>query len=237
FDRLSFAYESEPVLDSISLRVEPGQKIGFLGPNGSGKSTLLNLLTRFYDPTAGRILIDGHDLRDLKLSSYLRHVATVDQQPFLFNSSIRENILLGRAGATEADMVAAARAALVDEFVDGLPEGYDTNVHERGSRLSGGQLQRITIARAILRDPTFLLLDEATSALDSEAERGVQEALDNLMVGRTSFIVAHRLSTVRNVDRIFVLDKGRIVESGTHEELMRREGGAYRRLLEMQSHV
>ncbi len=237
FDRLSFAYESEPVLDSISLRVEPGQKIAFVGPSGSGKSTLLNLLTRFYDPTAGRILIDGHDLRDLKLSSYLRHVATVDQQPFLFNSSIRENILLGRAGATEADMVAAARAALVDEFVDGLPEGYDTNVHERGSRLSGGQLQRITIARAILRDPTFLLLDEATSALDSEAERGVQEALDNLMVGRTSFIVAHRLSTVRNVDRIFVLDKGRIVESGTHEELMRREGGAYRRLLEMQSHV
>lgn len=237
FENVSFAYDEDCVLDRVDFRVEPGQKIAFVGPSGSGKSTLLNLLTRFYDPTSGRILIDGHDLKDLSVESYLRHVATVDQSPFLFNSSIRENILLGRPGATEADMLAAARAALVDEFVGELEEGYDTNVHERGSRLSGGQLQRITIARAIIRDPAFLLLDEATSALDSEAERGVQRALDNLMVGRTSFIVAHRLSTIRNVDVIFVLERGRIVEHGTHDELIRVEGGAYRRLLEMQSGV
>lgn len=234
FENVSFSYDADTVIDRLSLRVEPGQKVAFVGPSGSGKSTLLNLLTRFYDPTGGRILIDGHDLRDLVLASYLRHVATVDQQPFLFNTSIRENILLGRAGASGREMLEAARAALVDEFVDGLDEGYDTGVHERGSRLSGGQLQRITIARAILRDPTFLLLDEATSALDSESERGVQEALDNLMVGRTSFIVAHRLSTVRHVDCIHVLEKGRIVESGSHDELVAL-GGAYKRLLDMQS--
>lgn len=234
FDGVAFAYEDDRVLEGISLEVEPGQKIAFVGPSGSGKSTLLNLLTRFYDPTDGRIRIDGHDLRDLQVASYLRHVATVDQSPFLFNSTIRENILLGRPGATEADMLTAARAALVDEFVDELEDGYDTLVHERGSRLSGGQLQRITIARAILRDPVFLLLDEATSALDSDAERRVQRALDNLMEGRTSFIVAHRLSTIRNVDRICVLERGRIVESGSHDELVQREGGAYRRLLQMQ---
>lgn len=234
FEDVSFAYDEDNVLGGIKLAVAPGQKIAFVGPSGSGKSTLLNLLTRFYDPSAGRILIDGKDLRDLEVASYLRHVATVDQAPFLFNSTIRENILLGRKGASEEDMRAAAKAALVDEFVDGLEDGFDTLVHERGSRLSGGQLQRITIARAILRDPVFLLLDEATSALDSEAERGVQRALDNLMVGRTSFIVAHRLSTVRNVDRICVLEKGRIVESGSHDELIQRPDGAYLRLLKMQ---
>ena len=237
FENVSFGYDEELVLDGLDFRVEPGQKAAFVGPSGSGKSTLLNLMTRFYDPTAGRILIDGHDLREIRISSYLQHVATVDQAPFLFNTTIRENILLGRPGASEEDMRAAAKAALVDDFVCQLEDGYDTLVHERGTRVSGGQLQRITIARAILRNPAILLLDEATSALDSESERGVQFALDNLMRGRTSFIVAHRLSTIRSADVIFVLDKGRIIERGSHEELCLRTDGEYRRLLNMQSEV
>ena len=237
FENVSFCYEDEEgmVLEALDFSVRPGEKIALVGPSGAGKSTVLNLLARFYDPDQGRILIDGHDLKTLRLSSFLAHVATVDQSPFLFNRSIRENILLGKPGATEAEMLEAARIANVDSFVKTLPLRYDAIVGERGASLSGGQLQRITIARAVIRDPRILLLDEATSALDTESEKVVQEALDNLMQGRTSFIIAHRLSTVRQADRILVLEKGRLIEQGTHETLMENEDGIYRRLKVLQS--
>lgn len=236
FERVSFAYDSEPVVRDLTFEIRPGEKIAFVGQSGAGKSTIFNLLLRFYDPDQGAVLVDGRDLRSITLESYLEHVATVDQQPFLFNSTIRENILLGRPGSSEAAMLRAAKAAVVDDFVRHLPQGYDTVVGERGSMLSGGQLQRITIARAIIRDPVILLLDEATSSLDTQSEKHVQRALDNLMRGRTCFMVAHRLSTVRGADRIFVIEDGRIVEEGSHEELMARVDSAYRRLSLMQAH-
>ncbi len=232
FEKVSFSYEDEEglVLNELDFRVRPGEKIALVGPSGGGKSTVLNLLARFYDPKEGRVLVDGKDLKTLRLSSYLSHVATVDQSPFLFNRSIRENILLGKPGASEEEMLEAARIANVDSFVEALPLRFDAVVGERGASLSGGQLQRITIARAVIRDPRILLLDEATSALDTESERVVQEALDNLMRGRTSFIIAHRLSTIRGADRILVLEEGRLVEEGSHEDLMENEDGIYHRL-------
>ena len=235
FRSVSFAYDSDPVLSGLSFRVRPGEKIAFVGSSGAGKSTVLDLLMRFYDPDEGTILIDGRDLRTVALDSYLPRLAIVDQHPFLFNATIRENILQGRQSATESDLVAAARAAFVDEFVDRLPDGFDTVVGERGTRLSGGQLQRITIARAIIRDPVVLLLDEATSSLDTASEQQVQLALANLMAGRTSFMVAHRLSTVRGADRILFLEDGRILEEGSHDELMAQPESAYRRLSLLQT--
>ncbi|PIE22125.1 MAG: ABC transporter permease [Planctomycetota bacterium] len=234
FEDVRFSYGREPVLDQLNLQIKAGQRIAFVGPSGSGKSTILNLVARFYDPDAGRVLIDGQDLKEYELDSYLLKLAIVDQQPFLFNVSVRENIRLGRPGASDAEIEQAAKDALVHDFVNGLPEGYDTICGERGTELSGGQMQRITIARALLRSPRILLLDEATSALDTESERLVQAALDRLKEGRTVLYVAHRMSTVRGADQIFVLAGGRVVEQGTHEELMAKRNGAYHKLVKLQ---
>lgn len=225
FDDVRFGYDPErPVLQGVSLDVEPGQMVAFVGPSGSGKTTVTRLLLRFYDVTGGAIRFDGRDLREIPLHELRRHVGVVLQEPVLFTGSVRHNILLGRPSATEEEVIAAAQAANAHDFVMELPEGYDTLVGERGAHLSGGQRQRISIARALLKDPRILILDEATSSLDSEAERLIQEALQRLMRGRTSVVIAHRLSTIVNADRIFVLDRGRVVEQGTHEELLLRNG-------------
>ncbi len=229
-----FAYDSEPVLRGIDLRVQAGQTVALVGPSGGGKSTTLDLLLRFNDPQRGTILIDGVDLRDIRLADFRAHTAVVSQQPFLFNTTIRQNIAYGRPGATQEQIEAAARAANIHDFIVAQPAGYDTLVGERGCNLSGGQMQRLTIARAIVRDPAILFLDEATSALDSENEELVQKALDNLRRGRTSFVIAHRLSTIVTADIIVVLDHGRVVEQGTHEQLLARNG-AYRRMYELQA--
>lgn len=228
-----FAYDDKPVLKGINLRVRAGQTVALVGPSGGGKSTTVDVLMRFHDPTRGSVLVDGQDLREVNLADYRSHTAVVSQQPFLFNTTIRENIAFGRPGASQAEIEAAARAANIHDFISSLPAGYETLAGERGGNLSGGQMQRITIARAILRDPAILFLDEATSALDSENEEAVQRALDALRRGRTSFVIAHRLSTIVDADLIVVLDDGRVVESGTHEQLLAR-GGAYRRMHDLQ---
>jgi subfamily B ATP-binding cassette protein MsbA len=225
FDGVSFEYlPDRPVLRDLSLEVGPGETLALVGPSGSGKTTLVGLIPRLWDVTSGAIRVDGQDIRDVTVASLRDRIGLVAQEPTLFGGTIRENILYGRLEATEAELVAAARAANADRFIDALPEGYDTIVGDRGMRLSGGQRQRVAIARAILKDPPILLLDEATSSLDNESERLVQEALDRLKVGRTTIIVAHRLSTIRAADRIAVLDDGWLVELGTGDELLARDG-------------
>ncbi|CAI4033457.1 ABC transporter ATP-binding protein [Nitrospira tepida] len=222
---VSFQYDSRQViLHDVSLEANPGEVVALVGPTGAGKTTVINLLHRFYDPSGGAITVDGHDLRHVRLDSWYRQVALVPQETVLFGGTILDNIRYGREDATEADVLAASEAALADEFITRLPDGYQTVVGEKGVNLSGGQRQRIAIARAILKNPRVLLLDEATSALDTESERLVQQALDRLMAGRTTFVVAHRLTTVQKAHRIIVLDKGAVVESGTHAELIERRG-------------
>lgn len=224
-ERVSFAYDPrQAVLSGVSFEAKPGEVVAIVGPTGAGKTTLVNLLHRFYDPTEGRIAIDGYDLRTVRLESLYRQIALVPQETILFGGTILDNIRYGRQGATEEEVVAASRAANAHEFVTALPDGYRTVVGEKGVNLSGGQRQRLAIARAVLKNPRLLILDEATSALDSESERLVQEALDRLMAGRTTFVVAHRLTTVQRADRILVLNRGRLVEEGTHAALMERRG-------------
>lgn len=231
-----FTYPDEralPVLKGVTIEARPGEIIALVGPSGAGKSTLVSLIPRFYDVSSGAIVIDGHDVRGLRLADLRGAIGVVPQETTLFGGPIRENIAYGKLGAAEPEIEAVARAAHAHEFIVDFPERYDTIVGERGVKLSGGQRQRIAIARALLKDPAILILDEATSSLDSESERLVQEALETLMHGRTTFVIAHRLSTVRSADRIIVLDDGRIVQEGTHEQLL-ASGGLYKRLYEIQ---
>jgi subfamily B ATP-binding cassette protein MsbA len=234
FEGVGFHYAADaPVLHEVDLVIRPGEVVALVGPSGAGKSTLADLLPRFYDPTGGRITLDGRDVRTLKLAELRGLLGIVTQETILFHDTVRSNIAYGRTDASQAEVEAAARAANAHEFISQLPEGYDTVLGEKGTRLSGGQRQRIAIARALLRNPPILILDEATSALDTESERLVQEAIEQLMEERTVLVIAHRLSTVRRADQILVLDAGRIVERGTHDELVSR-GGLYRRLYDMQ---
>ena len=231
---VSFSYkEGAPALSHVSLEASPGQLVAFVGPSGAGKSTIANLIPRFYEVDEGVIEIDGHDVRDVTLNSLREQIGIVPQETMLFSSSVRENIRYGRLEATDEEVEEAARAANAEEFILQLPQGYETKIGERGLNLSGGQRQRIAIARAILKNPRILILDEATSALDTESEKIVQAALDKLMVGRTSFAIAHRLSTIFNADCIYVIDGGRIVEQGTHAELL-AAGGLYSTLYNIQ---
>ncbi|NOK63326.1 MAG: ABC transporter ATP-binding protein [Chloroflexi bacterium AL-W] len=232
-EKVSFAYLEEDVLRDVTLNVSPGKTLALVGPNGAGKSTLASLLSRFYDPLAGQILLDGHDLRDLRLDSLRRNLSVVLQDVFLFYASVAENIRFARPEATDDEVIAAAKVANAHDFIMQLSKGYDTLVGERGVKLSGGQKQRISIARAVLKDAPILILDEATSSVDIETEAQIQQALTKLMEGRTSVVIAHRLSTIRNADQIAVLDEGRVVELGRHEEIA-HQNGLYARLLARQ---
>ena len=235
FREVAFEYRSDlPVLHAVNLHAQPGQTIALVGPTGAGKTTVVNLLPRFYEATRGAVLIDGHDIRDVTLESLRRQIGIVSQEAFLFNGTIRENILYGKLDATEPEMIAAAQAANCHEFIERLPERYDSRVGERGVKLSVGEKQRVSIARALLKDPPILILDEATASVDTATEKLIQEALDRLMAHRTSFVIAHRLSTVRNADQILVLKGGQIAERGTHVELLAR-GGVYAQLCRVQS--
>jgi subfamily B ATP-binding cassette protein MsbA len=232
FRDVGFSYRqdtSAPALEDVTLTIPAGKKVALVGPSGAGKSTVFNLLLRFYECDRGTIDIDGQDIADVTLASLRAQIALVTQEPILFDESVADNIALGRPGASRAEIEAAARAAAAHDFIAQLPEGYDTRVGEGGLRLSGGQRQRVAIARAMLRNAPILLLDEATSALDSESERQVQDALSTLMAGRTTIVIAHRLSTVLDADRIYVMDRGRVAEHGSHSELM-AVGGLYARL-------
>ncbi len=234
FDDVTFAYEEgNDALSQVSFSAAPGQMIAFVGPSGAGKSTIANLIPRFYEVSSGAIRIDGYDVRDVTMESLRGQIGIVPQETMLFSATVRENIRYGRLDATEEEILQAAKDANAHEFIMALPEGYETKIGERGLNLSGGQRQRIAIARAILKDPRILILDEATSALDTESEKVVQAALDRLMIGRTSFVIAHRLSTVFNADQIYVIEGGRIHEHGTHEALL-AAGGLYSNLYHIQ---
>ncbi len=245
FDQVHFRYgekdsppelEQRNVLHDISFQVEPGQAVALVGPSGAGKTSIANLVCRFYDPDRGRVLVDGHDLRQVQVQSLRKHVAVVLQDTFLFNTTVRDNLIYGMKDASQEDIVAAARTAHAHDFIQQLPDGYDTAIGERGVKLSGGQKQRLSLARAVLADPRILILDEATSSVDAEAEYLIQQALEEVMKGRTALVIAHRLTTIRDADKIIALENGRIREVGSHRDLLAREGlysQLYQRQLEL----
>jgi subfamily B ATP-binding cassette protein MsbA len=233
FNHVYFKYQDDYILEDVSLVAEKGQMVALVGPSGGGKSTLVSLITRFFDTSEGQVLIGSHDVRDILKNSLMEHIALVDQETILFHDTVANNIRYGKPGATDEEIANAAQAAFAHDFIMEMPDGYQTSIGDRGIRLSGGQRQRLCIARAILKNAPILILDEATSALDTESEQMVQKALDNLMADRTTFVIAHRLSTVINADRIVVLEKGKIVESGTHKTLLDNDG-LYRRLCTQQ---
>ena len=233
FDRVSFAYGKNVVLDGVSFRIKPGETLAIVGETGAGKSTVVKLLSRFYDPTGGEVRVDGQDLREVRGSSLRRYMGVVLQDTFLFTGTIKDNIRYGRPDATDEEIIAAARTVGADDFIRRFPEGYETQVRERGGRLSVGERQLVAFARALLADPKLLVLDEATSSVDLATEARIEAALDKLLAGRTSIVIAHRLSTVRRADRVLVMGEGRVIEEGTHEELLSRPS-AYRRLYESQ---
>ena len=233
-NNVTFAYAEQPVLTNFSLEVPKGKTVALVGQSGSGKSTIANLITRFYDVNEGAILIDAVDVKDMQTASLRKLIGVVSQDSILFNDTIKNNLLIGKPDATDEELITAAKIANAYEFINDLPKGFDTNIGDAGSKLSGGQKQRLSIARAVLKNPPIMVLDEATSALDTESERLVQNALENMMKHRTSIVIAHRLSTIQNADLIVVMQKGRIVEQGTHSELIQKNG-MYKRLVEMQT--
>jgi ABC-type multidrug transport system fused ATPase/permease subunit len=236
FDRVSFAYnaDADPILRDVDFRIRPGETLAIVGETGAGKSTIVKLLSRFYDPTAGTVRVDGEDLRGVRGSSLRRHMGVVLQDTFLFAGTIRENIRYGRPEATDEEVERAAEIVGADAFIRRLPEGYETNARERGGRLSVGERQLVSFARALLAEPALLVLDEATSSVDLATEAKIEGALERLLRGRTSVVIAHRLSTVRRADRILVLGEGRVIEQGSHDELLSRPNSAYRRLYDSQ---
>jgi ATP-binding cassette, subfamily B, bacterial len=235
FENVTFAYDGvRQVLRGVSFDVKPGELIGLVGGSGGGKSTVVNLIARFYDATGGVVRIDGHDIRMLDTGHYREQLGMVLQDPYLFHGTVMDNIKYAMPHASLSAVIAAAKAANAHDFICKLGQGYDTVVGERGHTLSGGERQRISIARAILHDPKILILDEATSAVDTETERQIQEALDRLVAGRTVFAIAHRLSTLRRASRLFVIEKGRLAEFGTHRELLAKDNGIYKKLYELQ---
>jgi subfamily B ATP-binding cassette protein MsbA len=227
-ENVTFCYEEKPVLKNINLSIKAGEVVAFVGMSGGGKTSLVNLIPRFYDVNKGRVAIDGYDVRDVSQQSLRKQIAIVTQQTILFNDTVRNNIAYGDIQRTEEDIINAAKAANAHDFIVRLPKGYDSNIGELGTKLSGGEKQRISIARALLKNAPILILDEATSSLDTEAEIEVQEALDNLMKGRTTLVIAHRLSTIRNADRIIALVNGVIIEEGDHETLLKKKGEYFR---------